>query len=435
MRMSEKGKIKKDHSLTITLGILVILLVLPITLGFLQHSQQTLQYASAAQPNPSGPSGNWNIIFDDEFNGTSLNQSIWAPGWFGTGISGPVNTAETACYNSTQVSETGDGSLHLNLISQTSSCNGKSHPYTGSLVSSDPHDGISGHTGFDFTYGYIEWHVYLPPTASGSSTIANWPALWSDGEGTWPATGENDTMEGLSGSACYHFHSSSGGPGNCATGNFTGWHTFGSDWEPGSVTYYYDGVKVGQLTNVTSAPQYLIMTNTQGSYGGPTSVPATMLVDYVRVWQPCTTNCSIPSPTGVPSVTSLPTLTQLPTATPIPTVCGGLTVTAPLSLNKTTVKYGQTIIGDVTYTNTCQSSYSVSDVLIYAQSSNGTQYNFKPELGPLTVQPGQQVKVSASFTIPKNSGTGQWLGLSEYQNTNGTWVWDTDHRKTFNVSK
>jgi hypothetical protein len=45
-------------------------------------------------------------------------------------------------------------------------------------------------------------------------------------------------------------------------------------------------VKVGQITTgITSAPQYLILNNTQGSYGGPTNVPVTMLVDYVRVWQ------------------------------------------------------------------------------------------------------------------------------------------------------
>ena len=49
-------------------------------------------------------------------------------------------------------------------------------------------------------------------------------------------------MEGLSGQACWHFHDPQGGPGGCSTATYTGgWHTFGADWEPGSVTYYYDG--------------------------------------------------------------------------------------------------------------------------------------------------------------------------------------------------
>lgn len=93
-------------------------------------------------------------------------------------------------------------------------------------------------------------------------------------------------VEGLGGSAGYHFHNPSGGPGAKVPGNYTGWHVFGANWQAGSVTYYYDGKAVGSITSgITSAPMYLILENSGGSFGGPPVRPATMQVDYVRVWQ------------------------------------------------------------------------------------------------------------------------------------------------------
>ena len=95
-------------------------------------------------------------------------------------------------------------------------------------------------------------------------------------------------MEGLSGQACWHFHDARGAPGSCSSATFTGgWHTFGADWEPGSVTYYYDGAAVGTITSgITSSPMYVILNlGTDHSNSGPLQAPATMRVDYVRVWQ------------------------------------------------------------------------------------------------------------------------------------------------------
>jgi beta-glucanase (GH16 family) len=170
-----------------------------------------------------------------------------------------------------------NGNLNLLLTSNS-----------GGLVSTDPDDGQPGHAGFQFAYGFAEARIYLP--AYGNQ-IANWPAWWTDSQ-NWPVTGEMDMMEGLSGSACYHFHygtspSDNNGPGGCASGDYSGWHTYGAEWSPGSVTYYYDGKEVGQLTTgITSAPMYLVLENSSsGSYGGSVVTPSTMEVDYTRVWQ------------------------------------------------------------------------------------------------------------------------------------------------------
>jgi beta-glucanase (GH16 family) len=123
--------------------------------------------------------------------------------------------------------------------------------------------------------------MWLP---GGTNTIADWPAFWTDGQ-YWPRDGEQDILEGLDGVACWHFHNASGAPGSCAYGKtFTGgWHIFGADWEPGSVTYYYDGKRVGRITSgITGAPMYLILGLAPGN---PVVAPATARVDYVRVWQ------------------------------------------------------------------------------------------------------------------------------------------------------
>jgi beta-glucanase (GH16 family) len=168
----------------------------------------------------------------------------------------------------------------LRLTAEPVTCNGTSASAAGAIVSTNPSDGVPGHTGYQFTYGFAEYRVYLPATPAGQ--VANWPGVWTDGQ-VWPNDGENDVMEGLGGNACFHFHSLLGGPGNCPAASYTGWHTFAADWEPGVVTYYYDGAQVGQIaTGITSSPMYVLA---DLSVGSPSVVPSDMLVDWVRVWQ------------------------------------------------------------------------------------------------------------------------------------------------------
>jgi beta-glucanase (GH16 family) len=228
--------------------------------------------------NPSwDPSGSYALKFSDDFTGSSLDTAKWQAGWFGTGTTGPVNSGETAAYQSANLSVS-NSSLALPLyVGRSISTSKGSFPNTGALVCTLGK--------FTFTFGQVEVRAYLPPSASGSQ-IANWPAIWCDGTGNWPATGEMDVLEGLGGPAAYHFHSPAGGPGANVPGNYSGWHTFGADWESGSVTFYYDGKKVGVITSgITSSPMYVILNNTTNS-GAPQAGtnPAVMLVDWVRVW-------------------------------------------------------------------------------------------------------------------------------------------------------
>jgi beta-glucanase (GH16 family) len=154
-------------------------------------------------------------------------------------------------------------------------------PYTSGMLTTNPSDGRSG-PGYQYTYGVLEAKVYVP---ADGSVLADWPAVWTDGQ-TWPNDGEDDILESLGGVACWHFHDPLGGPGNCDASITPGWHTFASDWEPGSVSYYYDGVKVGSIsTGITSAPMYIILSNGVGTAPAAYTKPDSMQVSYVRVWQ------------------------------------------------------------------------------------------------------------------------------------------------------
>jgi hypothetical protein len=214
-------------------------------------------------PPPPPPGG---LVFDDEFNGTSLDASKWEGAWYGS--NGPVNGAETACYDPKQNSVSG-GYLHMTAV-KSGSCG---MTYATGFVDS--------RQSFTFTTGTLTFRAFLPGDSSG---VYNWPALWTDGTGTWPQTGESDVMEGLSGHATCTYHSPSGGQG-CNAGGSSGWHTYGETVTPGKVVYSYDGQVVGTVTNSTVGyhPHFIIMSNQMGQYGGKAVVPSEMLVDWVRV--------------------------------------------------------------------------------------------------------------------------------------------------------
>jgi beta-glucanase (GH16 family) len=237
--------------------------------------------SGSGQPGPPGDPSSWHSIFDDEFNGTSLNTADWSTGWYGSGMTGPISTTdELQCYDPSHVVEA-NGELDENLTATPETCP------TGSGPISEQYDSgmITTNGKFDYTYGYMEARVWMP----GTSGITDWPAVWAQGQaGNWPVNGELDVVEGLGGAACWHFHDPSGGPGGCANGNYAaGWHTFGADWEPGIVTWYYDGIDVGSVTSgVTSSPMYLLVNlAVDHTYGGAIQAPATMRTDYIRIWQ------------------------------------------------------------------------------------------------------------------------------------------------------
>jgi beta-glucanase (GH16 family) len=257
---------------------LVVLVVLGLAAAAIASMVGSGPHGGAVAPalpvRPLGESGKWRLVFDDEFGGSGLDTSKWSTGWFGRGITGGVKADELDCYDPRQVGVSG-GELRLTLAAKREYCNGSEHAYASGLVSTIGK--------FTFTYGFVEVKARLP---ASYGKVADWPGIWADGLGPWPTTGELDVVEGIGGQACWHFHDAAGDPGSCSNAGYAGsWHTYGADWEPGEVTFYYDGRRVGTLTDgITSAPMYLIL-GLGVAPGSSVIAPARLQVDFVRVWQ------------------------------------------------------------------------------------------------------------------------------------------------------
>ncbi|WP_370874471.1 family 16 glycosylhydrolase [Pseudarthrobacter defluvii] len=159
-----------------------------------------------------------------------------------------------------------------------------SDPSSGSLLSTNPKDGVPGHAGFEYTTGYVEARIFFPGTCSGG--IDNWPAWWTTGQ-DFPATGEIDIAEPLKGTMSTVYHSPSGHPAKWFIGCYGGgFHIYGVHRKVGSNDVYFDGKLVfSYATNDGNAPHYLILN--VGLWGDRQTLgPAgAVKVDWVRAWQ------------------------------------------------------------------------------------------------------------------------------------------------------
>ena len=164
---------------------------------------------------------------------------------------------------------------------------------------------------FSQTYGYFEMRAQLP---AGQGT---WPAFWLLPEnGSWPP--EIDGMESVNGNnvdyttvhstvsgdselASNHFKS---GAGTNEPGMTSGFHTYGVDWEPDKITFYFDGKEVYQTAtpaDLKGQPMYMIASLGIGGYwpGNPTSSeswPQQMKIDYLRAYSSAPGAVSPPPP-------------------------------------------------------------------------------------------------------------------------------------------
>jgi len=231
------------------------------------------------------------LTFSDEFDGNRLGLTRWRPNWLGTsdaGVTKPVNSSERSCYNPSQV-HVGNGSLSLTAVQRACTAgNGQTYGYASGLVQS--------RQDFTYTYGFAEARMYLTPNGDPDKGAVggcgpNWPAFWVNGAG--PTVGEIDVMECLGDNVRWTFHwddynrSATGLPPGwegTMPATAAGWHTFGVNWQPGSLYYYYDGVLVGHHTEgVPSDPHYLVAN--LGISGDQIATPQTVKVDYIRVWK------------------------------------------------------------------------------------------------------------------------------------------------------
>ncbi len=245
-------------------------------------------------PLPTVVETKYELAWSDEFDGTSLNMTNWTHD-VGYGTWGNVEQENYQIPNVTVA----DGNLQITAKKEK--------------IGSTPSNYTSGriHTlnKREFTYGKIEARMKLPKSQG------LWPAFWMLGvnmraRGTtpgvsWPACGEIDIMETINTelwtSAAAHWatpngsHTSVGNKLNIAQNE---WHVYSVEWNKENIKWFVDGRFYNGLVikdGVTSTSEFHLPFNiilnlaVGGEWPGQTidetKLPATMLVDYVRVYK------------------------------------------------------------------------------------------------------------------------------------------------------
>ncbi len=234
---------------------------------------------------PAGPviAPGWGApVFQDNFDGGTINQGVWQVGnWAG------ANNNESQYYHPGQVSVSG-GSLHLRADRDPNWSFGRE--FNSGLV----------RTWQEWSYGRVEVRAKLP---NGQGF---WPAIWLLPRTTpWPTGGEIDIMEAR-GDLPWRISSAVHWGWDVANhqyfsqiyesgANFQeGYHDYAVEWEVGTVRFYVDGVQHYTLyepaVGIPGTPKSIVLNlAVGGDYSGypdwTTPFPAEFDIDYVRVWQ------------------------------------------------------------------------------------------------------------------------------------------------------
>ena len=229
----------------------------PTTTTTTTPTTTTTTTTASTSPTPNGMSGNWNLTFDDEFNGTSLNTTTW------NNHNGWTNQNNVTDYASNIVE--GGGNVTLTLASSSS----------GATIGSNQNVLAVG--------DFAEARVYF---AGNGTSIYNWPAWWASGP-NWPSAGENDIAEGL-GTLTVNYHSPSGAlnTGTVAGTWSNAFHTYGIYRAATYCNVYYDGTLVRHYTTSDNGGAEELLFTMGAANTLQFGTAGQMKVDYVRVWAP-----------------------------------------------------------------------------------------------------------------------------------------------------
>ena len=256
---------------------------------------------------------NWQLVWEDDFNGNSLDQSKWIHD-IGTG-------SQYGMWG------WGNGELQYYQPQNTTLNNGiakievKEEPNgiidSWSATSYFSSSKITTKGLFNFRYGKVEARI---KTIDGQGF---WPAFWMlPSNGSWPCDGEIDIMEqwgndyltnSTSGAAhlgtcpysqSTHFYETSSS--YISSGSYADdFHTYSVIWKEDTITWYVDEIELFSLNPSSywsipsqsawpfNANEWYIMINLAITQAGPNSntvFPNQMEIDYVRVYQENLTN-------------------------------------------------------------------------------------------------------------------------------------------------
>jgi beta-glucanase (GH16 family) len=255
--------------------------------------------ACGAQPRKADGTA-WSCSFHDEFAGTSLDRTKWVPQTiFASGSPGAY-----ACYaDDPSVVNVANGSLNLTVrrVATPVSCQADGQSVSTSYLAGM----VTTYHLFSQQYGRFEARIRNTATAAPGLHEAFW--LWPDDRvastAVWPAAGEIDVSETYSAHPdlsipFLHYAADVAGPQpgvntawNCTA--YRGqWNTYALEWTPTRIEILVNGRSC--LVNTSADPAFLkpyIVAFTQGlgtagnEYDGRAPIPATMNVDYLRVWR------------------------------------------------------------------------------------------------------------------------------------------------------
>jgi len=237
---------------------------------------------SPVKPQLPGP------VWAEEFD-QPLNRRVWStdmvfPGTHGT----KYHNEYYASYTLDENVQVRDGTLQLACEREVVLSETPPHQfqYSQGLISSHP--------GMSFLYGYLEVRARFPKGAGC------WPCIWLLAcSGHWPPEIDIAEYHGILNRM--HFGMCSGEAltplwysSHKTQPNYTLWHTYGLDWRPGKLTWWFDGhpVKRVESPDVSAEPMYLILSNSVGAHGSSagepdvfTGFPNTLEIDYVRLYR------------------------------------------------------------------------------------------------------------------------------------------------------
>jgi beta-glucanase (GH16 family) len=253
-----------------------------ISLFWISAAGCTVNYIAVPRPDLSQAV----LTFDDEFEGAALDLSKWNIISRILYSNGAVNA-----YNPAMVSVVNG---HLKIDLHRLSYLGK--PYSGGEVDT--------RNKFNQRYGYFEARIQVPSGSGLHSSWWLWPItdLWPPEIDIMEVRGSQPTQVNMT----THWSENDVHPTGPTDTTFTGdhyaestykgsdftqdFHVFGVEWTPSMLIWYIDGVERHRTTeHVPQEAFWLELDLALDNYGGrvdaSTLLPASMLVDYVRVYR------------------------------------------------------------------------------------------------------------------------------------------------------
>lgn len=228
--------------------------------------------SSSTIPSPVGPSGNWNLKFNDEFNGSSLDNSKWNVGWpWG-------NSADHA----DEVIRASNITVNNGILQIKANKEGSTW-YSGLIQTNGKHNQ---------QYGYWEARIKSIGNTPGFLT-----AFWACTNESWPPEIDFVEILGNDPTAAHvtqHYTNSSGQYGvdgyewHAGVDLSLDYHVYGCEWNANQIKYYIDGNLVATFANKINEPLYTLLNMHVGMdwTGDPTTTADQfMYVDWVRIWQ------------------------------------------------------------------------------------------------------------------------------------------------------